>query len=73
MPTLDKNKLYKGMSGEYMRQATSVLIEKCCLSSINLDGHTEVVGKFFFISIENFIKWFFSSFKMSIGNIHKYF
>lgn len=48
VPTLEKNKLFNGMGGEYMRQATSILIEKCSLAQIPQEQHFHFVGKIFF-------------------------
>ncbi|XP_045621060.2 tubulin-specific chaperone D isoform X2 [Procambarus clarkii] len=36
--TLEERKLYRGMGGEYMKQATSVMIEKCSLAAIPFHG-----------------------------------
>lgn len=44
VPTLEERKLYRGMGGEYMRQATAVLIEKCSLSAFPFHGE-EILGK----------------------------
>lgn len=44
VPTLDDRKLYRGMGGEYMRQATAVLIEKCSLSAFPFHGE-EILQK----------------------------
>ncbi|KAG7177956.1 Tubulin-specific chaperone D-like [Homarus americanus] len=42
--TLEERKLYRGMGGEYMKQATSVLIEKCSLAAAPFHGQ-EVVDQ----------------------------
>ncbi|KAK8745723.1 hypothetical protein OTU49_000345 [Cherax quadricarinatus] len=39
VPTLEERKLFRGMGGEYMKQATSVMIEKCSLAAAPFHGH----------------------------------
>ncbi|CAL4236462.1 unnamed protein product, partial [Meganyctiphanes norvegica] len=39
---LEERKLYKGMGGEYMKQATCVLIEKCSLAGVPFHGQPVV-------------------------------
>ncbi|KAL7636571.1 UNVERIFIED_CONTAM: hypothetical protein RMT77_013348 [Armadillidium vulgare] len=47
IPQLEKSKLFRGMGGEYMRQAISLLIEKCCLSGIPLDDKPDLVEQWY--------------------------
>lgn len=39
VPTLEERKLLRGLDGEYMKQATAVLIEKCSLAALPLHHH----------------------------------
>ncbi|XP_071539059.1 tubulin-specific chaperone D isoform X2 [Panulirus ornatus] len=38
VPTLEERKLFRGIGGEYMKQATSVMIEKCSLAALPFHG-----------------------------------
>ncbi|MPC60483.1 Tubulin-specific chaperone D [Portunus trituberculatus] len=39
VPILEERKLLRGLDGEYMKQATAVLIEKCSLAALPLHHH----------------------------------
>ncbi|KAG0714956.1 Tubulin-specific chaperone D [Chionoecetes opilio] len=39
VPTLETRKLLRGLDGEYMKQASAVLIEKCSLAALPLHDH----------------------------------
>lgn len=52
VPTLQERLMYRGMGGEYMRQATAVLVEKCSLAMLPLHGN-DILGEAVIYRISN--------------------
>lgn len=48
VPTLEGRQLYRGLGGEYMKQATAVLIEKASLAVLPLHNNS-ILSKCFYI------------------------
>lgn len=71
VPTLEERKLLRGLDGEYMKQATAVLIEKCSLAALPLHHH-EILSKVHDSSLGWFQKYIILMYLVYVNKLYLY-